>query len=255
MALKGLLITIMLLFGACGADPLQSHIIAKVPEASGICYDPASDSLFVANDEGAIYQLSRSGKILRKKQLGDYDLEGIACDTKNHRLLLAVEGVDNILIVDPKTLIPRKKININRKYRGKKLLIKDKEQGLEGITIAPDGTLYLSNQSGDTLPHNDPSVIILIKNIKASKTAIDAIIDPKKTDISGLAWQNGYLYMVSDTRDRLYRYNPKTGKIDRTYRLPHFAQEGVAFDNHTNIYFADDNGHVIQFDKKTLNID
>ncbi len=44
-------------------------IIAKIPEASGISYSKSSNTLFVVNDEGTIYELSTKGKILRKKSL------------------------------------------------------------------------------------------------------------------------------------------------------------------------------------------
>ena len=77
---------------------LNAKTIAKIPEASGIVYVKKTNSLFVANDEGTIYELTKKGKILRKKFLGKYDLEGITYDKKNDKLLLAVEGDESILI-------------------------------------------------------------------------------------------------------------------------------------------------------------
>lgn len=254
MDIKALFLIFGLLLVACEGKGMKKHVIAKVPEASGICYDATSDSLFVANDEGTIYELSTDGKRKRKKHLGDYDLEGITCDTEHDRLLLAVEGKDNILIVSKKTLNPKKEVNIDRTYRGKKLLKKDKKRGLEAITLAPDGTLYLSNQSKYLQPHEDPSVIITIKDLMHDKTRITGIIDPRIKNISGLQWHEGALYMVSDTEDRLYRYDLKKRKIDLSVKLPKFAQEGVTFGPDGNVYFADDKGKVLVFTKKELGL-
>ncbi|MBD3789603.1 MAG: SdiA-regulated domain-containing protein [Campylobacterales bacterium] len=122
------------------------EVIALVPEASGICYSTRTDTLFVVNDEGKIYEVSKNGKILCAKQLGKYDLEGVACDDVAKRLYFAVEGKDNILIVDQRTLQVLKEMDVDRVYHGKKLLIKDKEQGLEGIALVND-RIYLANQS------------------------------------------------------------------------------------------------------------
>ncbi len=65
--------------------------IANIPEASGICYSKTSDTLFVVNDEGRVYEITTKGKILREKRIGKYDLEAIDIDEKNSLLLLANE--------------------------------------------------------------------------------------------------------------------------------------------------------------------
>ncbi len=251
MALKPLLVSV-LLFSACESGGIRKHIIAKVPEASGICYNTLSHTLFVANDEGSIYELSTEGKILRKKDLGDYDLEGVTCDPSHDRLLLAIEGKDNILIVNTKTLNPLREIDIKRTYQRRLILKKDKKRGLEGITITPDGTIYLSNQSKKLLPHEDPSIIFSITHVRSDKTRIVHLFDPRIKDISGLQWHEGMLWFVSDTTDRLYRYDPKKRRIVQKIKLPKFAQEGITFGPDGSLYFADDNGHVLRFTRKEL---
>ena len=224
----------------------ENHVIANVPEASGICYSKNSDTLFVANDEGKVYELSTDGKILRKKRLGDYDLEGVACDDKKAQLYFAVEGSDNILVVKQKRLKVIKKININREYKGRTLLVKDKKRGLEGITM-DDKYFYLSNQSERKYPRSDPSVIIKIDRVIRKKADIKGMIDHKQLDIAGLAMHNGYLYMVSDTENNLIKYDIQRDKVVSIKELPDFAQEGVTFDDQGYIYFADDNGRVLKY--------
>ena len=250
MGLKTILLP--LLFLAACANPLSpgKHRIAKIPEASGICYDTSRNTLFVVSDRGIVFELSTDGKILRKRHLGHYDLEGIACDPGQQMLYAAVEGKDNILLIDTHTLHIKKEVSIKRSFRGEKLLLKDKEYGLEGITLSANGKLlFLSNQSRHKYPRNDPSVIVIVKrdDLKKSKAEISGFIDPRKTDIAGLAYRNGFLYMVSDSKNRLYRYNFKTKKIDLKRKLPKFAQEGITFDDRGNLYLTDDNGAVLKY--------
>ncbi len=40
------------------------EIIAKIPEASGICYSTKSNTLFVVNDEGTIYEIDDNGEVV-----------------------------------------------------------------------------------------------------------------------------------------------------------------------------------------------
>ncbi len=254
MGLKLLLLLALISFSACGKDRKKDHIIAKIPEASGICYHPHFKTLFAVSDQGKLYELTTKGKILRKRDIGNYDLEGITCDLIHNRLLAVDEGRDNILIINPKTLRIQKKISVERSFQGHKILVKDKEYGLEGITIDPTGTVYISNQSYRKFPAKDPSVIALVKEISGKKTAILSLIDPGRRDISGLCYRNGYLYMVSDSNDRLYRYNFKTKKIDFSAKLPKFAQEGITFDEKGNIYFANDNGTILKYKAKKFGI-
>ena len=248
--MKLLLLLSLLLFTACEKDRKKDHVIAKVPEASGICYYAKTGTLFAVSDRGRIYELSRDGKILRNRNIGKYDLEGIACDPQNNRLLCIDEGNDNILIVDTKTLHLQKEVSVKRSFHNKKILVKDKEHGLEGITIAPSGNIYLANQSHRFYPDKDPSVIVVVKDLAHQKTPIFSIIDPRIKDISGLAYTKNGLYMVSDTNNKIYRYNLTTRKRDFFAKLPKFAQEGITFDQNGYIYFADDNGHILKYRAK-----
>ena len=255
MGMKILLLLALLIFTACGKDHKKDHIIAKIPEASGICYNAKTDTLFAVSDRGRIYELSLQGKKLRHKDIGKYDLEGIACDTSGNMLLGIDEGADNLLLIDPKTLNIKKIVSVKRSFHKARILQKDKEYGLEGVTIDPSGTIYLSNQSHYLFPHTDPSVIVTVRDLQHPKTPILSLIDPRIRDIAGLSYKNGALYFVSDTDDRLYRYDLKKGKIDLSAKLPKFAQEGITFDNKGNIYFADDNGHIFRYKEKRFGIE
>jgi uncharacterized protein YjiK len=234
---------LILFFTSCShSDNVLVHIL----EASGICYAKNTNTLFVANDEGKVFEINTNGKILREKRLGNYDLEGVACDSKKGKLYFAVEGDDNILIVNQKNLIVQKEIKIKRKFKKVKVLKKDKKNGLEGIAITPNG-IYLSNQSTKKWPKPDSSVLIKIDTLKKKKVAIKDIVNHGYIDIAGLSFHDGYLYMVSDSKNLLIKYDLKAKKTITTKKLQDFAQEGVTFDDYGNIYFADDNGRVLKY--------
>ena len=233
---------LIMFFTSCSHS---DDVLVHIPEASGICYAKNTNSLFVANDEGSVFEISTDGKILRKKRLGKYDLEGVACDSKKGKLYFAVEGSDNILIVKQKTLVVQKEVDIKRTFKKVTVLKKDKKNGIEGITSTPKG-IYISNQSTKKWPKDDPSVVIKIDTVKKKKTAIKEIINHGFKDVAGLSFHNGYLYMVSDSENLLIKYDLKTKKTISTKKLPEAAYEGVTFDNLDHIYFADDNGKVLK---------
>ncbi len=232
----------------------KSDEIAKIPEASGICFSPKSKTLFVVSDKGVLYEIAKDGKILQKERIGHYDLEGVACDDKNDRLLLVDEGKDNLLIIGRKNFKLRKKLNIRREYKGEMLLKKDKHHGLEGIALYLDKVL-LANQSNKKYPAVDPSIIVQIDaNVSRAKVPIEQIYNPHKKDISGLCYHDNYLYMVSDNKDNIIKYDLKTQKVIMKVKLPIFAQEGVAFDDEGYVYFADDDGAVFKFKKEKFGL-
>ncbi|SHO80447.1 hypothetical protein MNB_SV-15-1165 [hydrothermal vent metagenome] len=231
-----------------------NNIIAKVPEASGICYSKSSDTLFVANDEGSVFELSLDGKILRKKKIGKYDLEGVACDEKNSNLLFVVEVDESVLVVDRKSLKVEKEIKIKRTYKNKLVLKKDKEHGIEAITIV-NGDIYISNQSYKKYPNRDASIVFKISKLRRKKKSkIEDIIAHNFVDIAGLSYYKNFLYMLSDKKNLLIKYDIKKDKAIKKIKLDKFAGEGVTFDGKGNIYFADDEGSVLKYKMKKLGL-
>lgn len=223
-------------------------IISKIPEASGISYSKESNSLFVVNDEGTIYEISTDGQILRKKKIGKYDFEGIVVDDKNNVLLVAIEGDDNILILSKKSMEIKNEINIKREYKGIKLLKKGGD-GIEGLALHKN-KLFVSNQSNKKYPKKDSSVIVIIDyDLKKKKQKIEDIIDHGLKDIAGLTFYKNNLFMISDTENLLVEYSLKKKKIIKKQKLSKkFAQEGIAFDKKGNLYIADDNGQVLKIE-------
>ena len=237
-------IVLMVFLSGCGKN---NEVIANIPEASGICYSKTLGSLFVANDEGTVFEINKNGKTVRKVYIGDYDLEGIVCDDRNQQLLFAVEGKDSILIIDQISLDKKNIISINRKFQGKKILKKDKSHGLEGITIDDKGNIYLVNQSYDFLPKKDPSLMLRVNQ----KGEILELYDIGFTDMAGITFHNGLFYIVSDDEDLLIIYDLNIKKVIETIGLNSArAQEGICFDNEGAMYTADDEGFVLKKTEK-----
>lgn len=236
---------------------LSAKTIAKIPEASGICYVDKSDMLIVVNDEGWIYKLTRKGEIKRKFHLGKYDLEGITYDKSNDKLLVAVEGRESILVLNRESLEIEKEIKIQRKYKEVEVLKKSKKAGLEAIAIGENGDIYVSNQSKITYNKKlkeNASVILKVGSLDKKKTKIKEVYNHGYIDIAGMTFHDGYLYMTSDNKNLLIKYDIKNNKTINKVKLPKSSQEGICFDNDKNIYIADDNGQILRYKVKKLGI-
>ena len=238
----------------------KGAVLVSIPQASGICFSHQRKTLFVANDKGYIYEISKSGEILRKQFLDQefmdkkYDLEGVTCDDAHGELFFAQEGKDNVLVVSQEDLSLKRKIKIHRKYQGKVVLSKDKKHGLEAIALMDD-KLILSNQSMHKHSKTDLSVLIMIdKDSKGKKARITRILEHGQKDISGLTYHEGKLYMLSDQKNKLLIYDVKHEKVLKKIKLPHFAQEGIAFDDEGYLYLADDNGAVLKYKKERFGL-
>ena len=247
----------ILIVGIFSSPFIQAKVIAKIPEASGICYVKKSQSLFVVNDEGTLYKLNKDGKVLRKMYLGKYDLEGITYNPKDDKLLLAVEDAASILVVNRDSLEFEKEIKIKRKFEKVNLLKKSKKGGLEAIAIDRNGDIYVSNQSKVTYTKKlkeNGSVVVKINGIEKKKAKIVEVYNHGYIDIAGLTFHNGYLYMVSDTKNLLIQYDIKKNKTVKKIKLPKAAQEGICFDDDGHVYIADDNGRILRYKTKKLGL-
>ena len=255
-------IVILLIF-IIGCDSQNSDNIKKVKtittiqEASGICYVPKTDTLFVVGDNGIVYEIDKNGLELQRKdlKLAKNDFEGIAYDKQLDLLYIAVEGVDNILVLD-RDLNVIKEVNINRQDAKGRVILENKGDGLEGISVYGD-KVYVSNQSFKMLPASDPSVLVELNSSWNDRASISRVIEHGYVDISGMAFYNETLYLISDTDNLLIKYDIANSKViskksisDIDSTLANLSLEGVAFDNDGYIYFAIDDkkdGKIVKY--------
>lgn len=233
---------ILVSFTTCNA--YSGKHIAKIPEASGISYCSKDDTLIVANDEGTYYQINRKGKILHKQKLGKYDLEGVVCE--DEQILFVVEN-KGVLIIDSVSG-NKKEVPLNPNYQGKKMPLLDKKSGIEGIAKIGH-IVYLSKQS----KRKKDALIVVAKWTSDGLSIID-LIKHQLSDTAGLAYHDGYLYMVSDKEDLLIKYDLEKKKSVKKVQLEEGAWEGIAFDHKGNMYLADDDGRIMKYKKKRLGL-
>jgi sugar lactone lactonase YvrE len=218
--------------------------IAKIPEASGISYCSKENMLIVANDEGSYYEINRKGKILQKTKLGNYDLEGIVCE--DEEMIFALEN-RGMLIVDRETG-KKKKVALNAIYNGKKLSLFDNKSGVEGIAKIGN-MVYLAKQS-----NKKKKSFIAVVRLRPYPSVIVDVIEHHVVDTAGLTYHDGHLYMVSDKKDLLIKYDLDKKKSVQKIKLEKGAWEGIAFDTKGFVYLADDDGRVIKYKKKALGL-
>ncbi len=232
----------VLLVSACAG--LEGEVIAKIPEASGISYCSDDDTLVVANDEGIFYKISRKGKILQKTKLGDYDLEGVVCEET--QMIFALEN-KGMLIIDRQSG-DKKEIPLDTTYKGKKLSLFSKRSGVEGITKVGN-SVYLAKQS-----NKKKSSFIAVVRLMPYPAKIVDVIEHHIADTAGLAYHDGYLYMVSDKEDLLIKFDLEKKKVVQKITLEKGAWEGIAFDAKGFVYLADDEGRIVKYKKKRLGL-
>lgn len=237
-----LLVSMALLLSSC-SDAVGDQI-AKIPEASGISYCKDSDTLMVVNDGGKYYEITTQGRKLQKVKLGKYDLEGVVCEAEQVILVRENKG---IVCIDRKTG-EKKKIHVDTMYEGKKYKLFDKKKGVEGIAKVGN-LLYMSKQS-----KKKKKSFIAVVRMEPYPSRIMDIIEHGIADVSGLTMYDNALYMVSDKKDVLIKYDLEKKKVVKKVKLEKGAWEGIAFDASGNVYLADDDGRVMKYRKKELGL-
>ncbi|WP_223897949.1 SdiA-regulated domain-containing protein [Sulfurovum sp. TSL1] len=233
---------LVLCVSACAGS--KGKVIVKIPEASGISYCSSDDTLIVANDEGTYYKIDRKGKILQKRKLGKYDLEGVVCEEA--QMIFALEN-KGMMAVETQSG-EKKEIPLDTIYHGRNISLFNKRSGVEGITKVGN-SVYLAKQS----KKKKRSFIAVVRLMPYPARIVD-VLEHHIADTAGLTYHDGYLYMVSDKEDLLIKYDLQKKKIVQKVKLEKGAWEGIAFDSKGNVYLADDNGRVVKYKKKKLGL-
>ncbi len=258
-------ITLILFYGCSSNEDKNTTIttIATIKKASGICYVDITKTLFVVSDNGFVYEIDTNGTILNKKEfdIKNRDFEGIAYDSKSDYLYIAVEGVDNLLVIT-KELEYIKEINVDREDSKNRKILKSGGEGLEAIAIL-NSEIYLANQSFKTLPKDDPSVVVKIELEQNNKASLAKIINHGYLNISGMDFYDDFLYLLSDSNNLIVKYDLNTYQSIKEWRIKKdlfdkeskdIALEGIAFDNSGYIYFAVDDKNSGEILKASIDI-
>ena len=259
-------IVFALVLGRASADPLAILFpyqykgnIDKVEfdEPSGLVYHPGRETIFVVGDNGDLCEIQTDGTPVKNVHHSEADYEGITCDPATGLLYVAVEGEEKILELDPEDLSLRRTFSIGRTFDGKAVL-KEGEQGIEGIAFAPDaahpegGVFYVANQGINLAVEEDLAavcevVLPLRSSDQGATVSIESYFEPGFIDVSGLHYDadSDLLILIGDAANSIF-YARRTGELIGGHALPGNNQEGIAADAEGNIYIAQDSGGIIK---------
>ncbi len=227
----------------------------KIPEPSGICFDPVRKTLFVVSDEGWLYEITPKGRAVSHWRIPG-DLEGVTIDPRTDLVYIVVEGDDVILEFDPARGAVTRRFPIDRSFKGNPNFLQKQvnayDNGIESLVFVPNpkhpegGTFYAGNQW-------DPPMIIEVGVPLRSSTAPEAParilrVLPLKVDDPGGMYYDPVtrLLNIVDDADNILVEATLQGKKVREYAFPGDNQEGLCRDDEGFLYIAQDTGGIIK---------
>ncbi len=237
---------LLVLFGFTGCNSYDLKIVKSYNmkrggfEPSGVTF--FKNSFYIAGDEGKIAVL-KDDKIFYKKLKRGLDLEGITNDGKSIYAINEIKGV----IYKIENFKIKERYKIPKKSENRRILKKNNKDGFEGIAFINEDEFgkhfVVSVQS-----FKKKSKLVFI-SLKERELKVDRIEKVKIKDISGLFYNKGILYILSDTENRIYLYNLKNSKIIKKYKIPGKNQEGI-FVKGDKFFIADDSGKFFEMKLK-----
>lgn len=197
----------------------------------------STDTFFVANDEGKIYEINSKWKILREKFIWKYDFEWIICNEDQWEIYMLIEWTGNILPISIKKFEKKEELilDISKKERKKYFTAKSWAEWL-----AMNGnTLYISTQ-------NDKNNLLEFELPKDwKKLKLKKIYDIKSDDLSWMTYYKKLLYILSDKNDKIYKYSIEKEEIVKEISLEKGNWEWIVLDKNGTIYLADDAWRIV----------
>ncbi len=248
-----LLLTAVAMLSSAPAQA-DDTIYVGVPEPSGLDYDAVNGRVFVVDDGGELWVLDEDFRRIDVFDLGG-DLEGVAWLGGEELLMVAVEGSEELLLVDPDTGELSQVLEIPRTFRGQTIMAAG-GNGIETLTVV-GSRIFVANQSFDEYDEEDGSILVeLAFGIGGSLSVVDAHALPM-LDIAGSMFlrQSGELHLVSDSDNAAYRLSlktldaiptgaPLTRKAFTAYDLPGENQEGICLIE-GQVVIAQDSGDLV----------
>lgn len=236
-----LLFLLLLVFGAANAQRVQ-HLKIKpdavfnmeVREPSDLVYAPASNTLFVASDNGFVAEVDLEGKLIRISEQVGYDVEGITL--VDNQLYVVDEFTRFIAIYD---LSFNRIRNVRVTYGG------GRNKSFESITWVPSQEVFLM------MTEKDPIWVFALDRDLRVLDEFELPFSPR--DVSALTWHDGDLWILSDEDRAVYRVTYPGFVVKQAYRLPIINPEGIAFDREGNLLISsDDRERLYRFNLSTL---
>jgi uncharacterized protein YjiK len=215
-------------------------------ELSGICYHPERNSLFIADDQGGLCEISRDGTLITSEMIGDFDFEGITCDPESGLLYAAVEGEEAILEIAAGDMTILRRFEIPRAHNGETVMRRG-SGGLEAVAFVPDtshpegGIFVVSNQGGGASDLNALFVVELPIRSQSDEVRIIRYTFPDPGPVTGLCYDARVRQFSAVVAGEgvLVHYDLR-GETIRKLQLPAGRYEGIAIDADGAVYVADE---------------
>lgn len=232
-------------------------------EPSGLSLSADGTHLWtVSDDTGAVIALGFDGKVLadQTQPLDVDDLEGIALDPANGRLLAVSEKSTEIVVIAPDQAgirrVPLSTLEGIKAVEDRYQKF-DPKDGLEGVAVHPtEDLVYVLKEKRPRLLlelSGDLSEVHRVVHLTPALGFVDDDASENRLDVSGVAvdGRNGCLWIVSDRGRRLFIVNPN-GAVAHSFPLGwldggtshtiHHA-EGIAYDADAGrLFIVNDNG-------------
>ena len=184
----------------------------EVREPSGLALDPERKTLWTVGNNSDVYQLDLEGAVLARYRGVGADLEGIAFSPVDSTLWVADES-DNSLIQLSRSG--------QRLASHQVALSSEKNKGLEGICLDPQGKVYVLNEKR-------PGLLVALGPQLSVERQFALTFAGDYSDLAFDA-QGGNFCVLSDEDRALFLWNSDRG-VSRTFALPFANPEGVAVD-------------------------
>ncbi|MEO8769406.1 MAG: SdiA-regulated domain-containing protein [Ferruginibacter sp.] len=193
----------------------------KVPEPSDICLTPSGNGLYIASDEGGLYETDLHGKIIRKSSLVGTDFEGVY--SNDNFVFVMDESARKVYKLDHKDL--KSVATFELPYNGAR------NAGFESITFNEKKNVFV------TVSEKHPVTIFEYDETfhKVNEVKFNAA-----RDISSATWHDGNIWLLSDEDMKIFRLDPMTYEITEKYSINVLNPEGIAFDKEGKLIICSD---------------
>lgn len=210
--------------------PVSSKVIA-VPEPSDICLSTAG--FYIVSDDGMLFETDSSGNILRSSDFGAFDLEAV-CSGPNGIWVLD-ERTRFASRVSPLTLKPLQTVEVP--YSG------GRNKGFESLAWNPTRGTYLA------ITEKNP---VWIFELDTAFRVVNRQRLQGPSDVSGLAWKDNRLFLLSDEDHAVYRLNAANFEAEARVDLGILNPEGLVFSGRHLVVVSDDEQRMYRFEARTF---
>ncbi|HZG01906.1 MAG TPA: SdiA-regulated domain-containing protein [Chitinophagales bacterium] len=231
-------VSLLLVCAACllAATPRETlrHVKRSklsVPEPSDIVI--RGNEIFIASDRGVLFKLDSNFGIVQRSKWSGVDFEALTF--AGNELIVADERTRQLHYIDPANLDVQRITELQ--YHG------GANQGIEGMAYDPvSKSLYICIEKS-------PCTIAKID----AHGAVEWIPVKGLSDISGAAWYNNELYLLSDEDHCIALFDLTKNSVSKRWVISVNNPEGLAFDNAGNVWvISDDEQAVYKFNPLPL---